>query len=253
MSAAVAMDAPDLQTDGVETIEQFKQWTRRWIRPVFPHEALGCGYGHIHAGGVALDYVVTVDYPIAHLQGIRNRAGAIDTPILRRWLATREPQLFEADDPWPDAPADWLACFRVNAMKNAAAHAVYDTERCVGTYYSFQRIPGRLGSAHVEQLRRLVPVMHEVLCRVIGRLHLGDEFTARLAGLSAREREMAQWVRMGKTNGEIAGLSGLSENTVKHHLTNVFAKLAVETRAQLIHRLVECEARVPSVFGTRIV
>jgi hypothetical protein len=52
---------------------------------------------------------VTIDYPVGHLDGIRNRAGGIDTPILRRWLATHEPQLFEADDPWPDVPA-FTAC-----------------------------------------------------------------------------------------------------------------------------------------------
>ena len=83
MIEATALEAVD-----VETIEDFKEWTRRKIRPVFPHETLACGYGHLHAGGVGLDYAVTVDYPVGHLEGIRNRAGGIDTPILRRWLAS---------------------------------------------------------------------------------------------------------------------------------------------------------------------
>lgn len=246
-------DAVELEARDIKTVDAFKQWTREKIRPIFPHEALGCGYGHLHAGGVALDYVIAIDYPMAHLDGIRNRAGGIDTPILRRWLATREPQLFEDEAPWPDAPAAWLESFRRNRLKNAAAHAVYDTERCLGTYHFFHRIPGRLGSFHIEALKRLVPVMDKVLCRVIARLDLQNDFVTRLAGLSARENEIARWAGLGKTNGEIAVLSKLSENTVKHHLTNVFAKLAVETRAQLIHRLAEYETKVAPGFGTKII
>ena len=143
------IDINALDAGGVKTVDEYKEWTREKIRPVFPHKVLGSGHGHLHAGGVALDYVVTVDYPASYLQGIRNRVGAIDSPILRRWLATREPQLFEAARPWPDVPAAWLECFRECGLKNTAAHAVYDTERCVGTYHSFHRIPGRLGAGRV--------------------------------------------------------------------------------------------------------
>jgi DNA-binding CsgD family transcriptional regulator len=247
-----AIDALELEIDGVDTLDEYKAWTRLKIRPVFPHGTLASGYGHLHAGGVALDCVVTVDYPPAHLQGIRNRAGAIETPVLRRWLATKEPQLFEVDRPWPEAPSAWLECFRVCGMQNTAAHGVYDTERCVATYHSFHRIPGRLGAAHVAALKRLVPAMHGALCRVIGLLKLDSAFTSRLAELSEREKEIAQWVKSGKTNGEIASFSGVSENTVKHHLTNIFGKLAVETRAQLVHRLAEHETKAAPGFATKI-
>ncbi len=119
-------DVVELEVDSVKTIDEFKEWTRKKVRPIFPHETLGSGYGHLHAGGVALDYVVTVDYPVSYLQGIRNQAGGIDTPILRRWLATREPQLFEADRPWPDVPVAWLECFRKWGLRNAAALGVYE-------------------------------------------------------------------------------------------------------------------------------
>lgn len=246
------IDAAALLPGRLETLDEFKQWTREKIRPVFPHGTLACGYGHLHAGGVALDYVVTVDYPLSHFEGIRNRAGGIDTPILRRWLATREPQLFEADYPWADVSKAWLECFRLHGMKNAAAHAVYDTQRCVGTYHSFHRIPGRLGQGHIELLKQLAPIMHEALCGVIGAMSVENRFAARLAGLSSREKEIARWVKLGKTNSEIASLSQLSENTVKHHMTNIFDKLGVETRSQLAHRFAEAEARAVPGFGTRI-
>jgi DNA-binding CsgD family transcriptional regulator len=247
------IDAIALGADKVKTVDEFKKWTRTRIRPVFPHETLCSGYAHLHAGGVEPDYLVTVDAPAGYFEeALRNRAGAIDTPILRRWLAVREPQLFELDRPWPDVPGLWLESFRSHGLQNVAAHGVEDIERCHGTYHCFYRIPGRLGAAHVEALKQLVPVMHEALCRVIALLNSASEFAARLAGLSRREKEIVRWVKLGKTNSEVAKVSGLSENTVKHHLTRIFGKLAVDTRVQLLHRLAEDEARVAATSGPKI-
>lgn len=248
-----AIDAIALDADGVRTIDEYKEWTRREIRRVFPHKILVSGYGHLHAGGVAIDYLVTIDFPPGYLQRLRNRAGGIDTPILRHWLATQEPQLFESDRPWPDASAAWLGSFRESGLKNLAAHAVMDTERRVGTYHSFHRVPGRLGAAHVQALKRIVPVMHEALCKVIDLVRVDTDFARRLATLSAREMEIVQGVKSGKSNTEIAGLSALSENTVKHHLTRIFGKLAVDTRTQLVQRLAEHEAKVAPELATKIV
>ena len=72
------------------------------------------------------------------------------------------------------------------------------------------------------------------------------------AGRQQLEKELTQWAGLGKTNVEIAILSGVSENTVKHHMTNIFNKLAVETRAQLVHRLTEYEMKTAPGFGTKI-
>jgi len=251
----LAFDALVLEAAGITTIDEYKSWVRNWVRPVLPHEMLASGYGHLHAGGVALDYVVTVDFPLSYLEQLRNRAGAIDTPILRRWFATQEPQLFEIDRPWPDVPAAWLEVFRESGLINIASHGVYDREGCLASYISFHRIPGPLCDAHIGALKRLAPTFHEVLGRVLGLLDTVQKgFAARLACLSTREKEIAQWVNSGKSNGEIASLSGVSENTIKHHLTSIFGKLGVETRAQLVHRLTEHEAKAATPgHGTKII
>jgi DNA-binding CsgD family transcriptional regulator len=48
--------------------------------------------------------------------------------------------------------------------------------------------------------------------------------------LSAREREVLQWLAEGKSNGEIALLLDIRPTTVKKHLANLYAKLGVENR-----------------------
>ncbi len=54
------------------------------------------------------------------------------------------------------------------------------------------------------------------------------------AGLSAREREVAALISEGLDNAQIAARLAISEKTVRNHITRVFAKLNVETRAQAI-------------------
>ncbi len=56
-------------------------------------------------------------------------------------------------------------------------------------------------------------------------------------GLSEREAEILDWVRLGKTNGEIAAILGISAWTVKNHLQSIFRKLDVFNRVQAIAKV----------------
>ncbi len=49
-------------------------------------------------------------------------------------------------------------------------------------------------------------------------------------GLTNREAEVLLWVAQGKSNGDVAGILGMSEKTVKQHMGNMFEKLGVENR-----------------------
>jgi two-component system, NarL family, response regulator LiaR len=56
--------------------------------------------------------------------------------------------------------------------------------------------------------------------------------------LTEREREVAYAVSRGLRNRAIAGACGISEETVKKHLVNIYGKLAINGRVQLaIHLL----------------
>lgn len=55
--------------------------------------------------------------------------------------------------------------------------------------------------------------------------------------LTPREREVARRLRAGKSNKEIAESLGIAESTVECHLTNIFRKLQVQSRAEAAVRI----------------
>lgn len=86
-----------------------------------------------------------------------------------------------------------------------------------------QAVPGaqRLHDEAARELRRL------------GHTAPGRQRRFARGELSGREREIAELVAQGRSNREIAATLFLSEKTVEGHLTKVFAKLGVRTRAEV--------------------
>jgi DNA-binding CsgD family transcriptional regulator len=56
------------------------------------------------------------------------------------------------------------------------------------------------------------------------------KFNVAAVPLTAREREVLDWVAAGKTNRDIAAILGASPRTVEKHLERIYEKLGVETR-----------------------
>ncbi len=65
-------------------------------------------------------------------------------------------------------------------------------------------------------------------------LNVREMMSDPLASLTPRERELLRALGSGKTNAELARQLGVSINTVKFHLRNLFDKLGARNRAQAV-------------------
>ena len=60
-----------------------------------------------------------------------------------------------------------------------------------------------------------------------------DEASARTFRLTRRELQIVSCVVAGMENKEIASHCKIADNTVKHHMSNIFDKVGVSTRTEL--------------------
>lgn len=97
--------------EAVQNIDEFKAWVRNHVSTILRNQCMVCSHGRITAAGVLMDHIVAVDFPIEYLAAIQNVAGGIDTPLMRRWFATRNPVYFDAAAPAAEIDRGWLAKF----------------------------------------------------------------------------------------------------------------------------------------------
>ncbi|MGE8154990.1 LuxR C-terminal-related transcriptional regulator [Pseudomonas vancouverensis] len=82
----------------------------------------------------------------------------------------------------------------------------------------------RLSQARLAQLQRLIPDNNTATQQTI---------QARTAiALTSKERNVLELVSHGKSNKEMAKLLGITPETIKSHMKNIFGKLKVDSRAQ---------------------
>jgi DNA-binding NarL/FixJ family response regulator len=131
----------------------------------------------------------------------------------------------------------------------ALQQAAPDTRILVFTAYDTdERVFGALRAGAQGYLLKGAPA--EEIARAIrtvyaGGSHLEPRVAARVVaevgaprhasgGLSSREREVLGLVAGGLSNKQIARSLGITERTVKFHVTSVFNKLGAENRAQAV-------------------
>jgi DNA-binding NarL/FixJ family response regulator len=104
-------------------------------------------------------------------------------------------------------------------LKHSALQLLLKSIRCVneGQYWVGQESVSDL----IHALRRMKPSNSASGVR-------------RNFGLSSREMQVIALIVAGYTNKDLARKLGISENTAKHHLTNIFDKLGVSNRLELV-------------------
>jgi DNA-binding CsgD family transcriptional regulator len=175
-----------------------------------------CAAGHVRAARVAADELVQM-------------SDDLDAPLLRA-LAThaRGAVLLHAGDAaggmaalreawtaWQGLEVPYQAA-RVRVLLGVACRRLGDDEAALMEFDAAQWAFGQLGAAHD-------------LARV---QELSRTAAAEPAhGLTARELEVLRLVATGRTNRTIAAELFLSEKTVARHVSNIFGKLGVSSRA----------------------
>jgi DNA-binding CsgD family transcriptional regulator len=145
-------------------------------------------------------------------------AEASGSVLVARGRATEAlPLLRRAWSAWHELDAPYHAA-RVRALVGRACLEIADIDAARMEFEAARSVFERLGARpDLQQLRNWS--------------HAADATTAPPGGLTRREVEILREIASGKTNRGIAIELFLSEKTVARHVSNIFAKLGVPSRA----------------------
>jgi transcriptional regulator EpsA len=221
-------------------------WLQGRLQKLLPHEIMIAAWGDFSLGQINFDI-------ISPLPGIRTKGVSQDnlTPLLKRlygyWCSYNqapfainiEQGLFNIDELDCNIFNDSLS-----SMTSAVVHGIKDCRGhhdCLYVLMSSDSMP----TSSRKMLKVFLPYIDNALRQID---HLAEQlpeenlFTTTLPGkitdnlLSARELEIMDWVKMGKTNMEIGMILNISAFTVKNHLQHIFRKLDVLNRAQAVSK-----------------
>ena len=113
----------------------------------------------------------------------------------------------------------------------------YDTDEYIGPalaagaqgYLLKDALPDELANGIRAVMRGAAALEPEVAARLLERMAEGERDE-----LSERELEVLRLLVAGASNKAIAAQLNLSENTIKTHISRIFAKLGVQSRAEAV-------------------
>ncbi len=157
-------------------------------------------------------------------------ATRLDTPLLQAfaWQADAAVALAGGD------PAAGLGAARAAGRALAQLELPFETARAGVLEAQAQRALGHAAAA-AALLRAAKDVFDRLGAVPAARAVAAVEVTSptRPHGLTAREVEVVRQVVTGASNKAMAAHLAISERTIERHLSNVFTKLGVRTRAEV--------------------
>lgn len=101
--------------------------------------------------------------------------------------------------------------------------------------YLLKKTPfARIGEALVELQEGGAPMSTHIARKVLDRMRPAD---SNGSALSSREHEVLSFLSKGLLYKEIANQLGISTNTVRQHIHNIYGKLHVQNRVEAINKV----------------
>lgn len=221
----------------VVNMHHFFSWSQGAIQFLLPHEILVCGFA------------MGADMPMRFMRFSSSRyfdetrfaevcqpvEGLLPRMILHSnqtghacMLGTGAPQRYFDESLLP-----LLEC---SELRSAAADGQRGLDGRLKSYFCFSRVEIPLGSRVEYLLQLLVPFLHTTLSRVISNEEpdAGIDGVQNVPSVTAREVQVLNYIKLGKTNQQIAEELALSPLTVKNHVQRILRKLNASNRGHAV-------------------
>jgi transcriptional regulator EpsA len=218
-------------------------WLQGDMQRYLPHDILIAAWGDFRTGNIQHDIVSIVS-------GVRSDMANdfIVTPLLMRlyaqWLEQGKKAFVHTgialEGLLTSNTKDHALGDALRGMRSALTHGIKDERGNYDCLYVVLTANEDFNQTARNTLTQVLPYIDHALRQVEHLPHQSvsqGSNTPRFAQehlLAPREREILQWIAMGKTNDEIGSILDLSVYTVKNNVQRIFRKLNVSNRAQAV-------------------
>jgi transcriptional regulator EpsA len=220
---------------------QFFLWTQGQVQALIPHDVMVCARLDPEHQVTHIDCMQGVPLDKAVLSELNHPETGLITRVAHYCREAALPLVGvscdEADAAHP------LYAFVGELERLGLGHALFhDSGLMTGgsTFFGLLRLRDKPTDRHALLLQVLLPTLHMAFSRV--EFHGAEDLVDVVPGdddseLTDRQLEILHWVKLGKTNFEIAQILGISALTVKNHMQKLFKKLNVHNRAQAVAKV----------------
>ena len=222
----------------VKTRPHFFSWVQGIFQRMLPHEVLICGLAYPYASELKFEWLGS--FPIAEprWQQLCRPDGGLLHALVRIWHQNAHETLLLNDGPTPGSPPEMtqtLGQIRALDLGNGLVDGFTDPHGQPCSFFVFLKTAPP--DARMAQMLHIwLPYLYASWLRAVcGEVGPPSAAGGRIRGvLTAREVEILNWVRKGKTNAQVAQILSIAETTVATHLERIFRKLDVRSRAQAV-------------------
>ena len=229
----------------------FFVWMQTHVHLLLPHVLVVCGAYQRQRRELVFDTFHSVQLPPALMAALADSESALMSGLSRCWIEGGGRACTLALGSGPEAAADTVlradcTLLREAGLGHLSIHGVARPQRPSEIESLFvlagpEPVAPALRTAHLDLL---IAHLHATYLRVQSverEMSLPPRPVAAVAAadeqrspITARERQVLQGVREGKSNQQISEVLGISPLTVKNHIQKILRKLGAHNRAQAV-------------------
>lgn len=227
---------------------QFFSWAQCELQYLIPHEILVCGiWVGFDPRPRFYNFSSTLDFQDEQFSAMCHPANGLMTQMMDRAHESGRGCIVSQKVMIGDCDEDWLEALERYSLSNIAAHGLRGPDGRLKSYFCFAQVTGKLCTRLLYLLEVLLPILDATLGRIVARQNIALQHSKieaepgelSIATLGAREIQIINLIRVGKTNQVIAEELFISPLTVKNHVQNILKKLKVKTRGHAVTRAID--------------
>lgn len=235
-----------------KSVQELIAWLKNVMLPQIKASSCVLLWGRAQPSVKFVPVFITDSYPQAlREESIQHSRLTMEAyiPLFSLWKEFESPIVSSTDDVSRERRGNWHLHFQRSDFKKICASGCHDVNGHYLTYLYFTD-PSAISDQEAKSLLAIImPIIHSVLGQV--RRSKRQRQKNRVQDqLTAREMEVLEWVKKGKTNPEIAKILGVTFPTIKNHIQKIMIKLRVNNRAEAVGKAYGLSAQDTQLLDT---